>query len=144
MVPKTEISEAVRGALQVLDQKRYSYGDCLRDPDLAAAGLRVLNVLGLLSDGPGLLAQIIDHFIKDVEQAFAQAPPRDKEQIPEIIEGMKGALPSAEELAETKNAFSAHFVGMISEGDAAWQLERPELTKAYATEEFIYNMLNHW
>ena len=85
MVPKTEISEAVRGALQVLDQKRYSYRDCLHDPDLVAAGLRVLNALGLLDDGPGLLARVIDHFIQDIEHAFARARPRDREQVPEII-----------------------------------------------------------
>ena len=152
VVPNSSITDAVQGALghcpegdrSLFDSRRFSYGDCLADPEMAAAALRVLNALGLLDDAPGLLAQITQSFVKEVETAFARARPRDREQVPEIIAGMKSALPSLDELAENKGALRTFFVGEVSDGDEAWQLQQAVPVRANVTREFIYNLPNHW
>jgi len=144
VVPESKLSDVLRGALRMLDEKRFDYADCLRDPEMAAAALRVLNAMGALDDAPGLLSQVTEHFVKDVTRAFSRARPRDREQVPHIIAGMKDDLPSADELTEMKNVWGGYYAGTISDGDVEWRFERPELCEARVTSRFIYNLMNPW
>ena len=46
VLARTDMTDELKGALKQLDAKTFTYGDCLQDPDLASAALRLLNVIG--------------------------------------------------------------------------------------------------